>query len=163
MLIMINSGYLHPLYAQSLNEFGEPFELPASKGWILSRPIPGTILFDGMGCYPIFACPDWSGLEKDLNWVGNQLVSLSLVTDPFGAYNHLELQRYFKDLARPYKEHFVVDLQQRPNEFVAPHHQRNVRKALEMVKVEICNEPIQSWTIGTLCTIILIERHHITG
>lgn len=161
--IMNNSGYLHPFYAQSLTEFGEPLELPASKGWILKRPISETDQFDGMGCYPIFACQDWSKLGQDLDWIGNQLVSLSLVTDPFGEYNQQELQRYFKDIARPYKEHFVIDLQKRPEDFIAAHHQRNAHKALKMIKVKICLEPIKLLDEWVSLYKNLIERHHIKG
>lgn len=160
---MSNSGYLHPLYAQSLIEFGEPIELPASKGWILKRPIPETPHFDGMGCYPIFACQNWQSLGKDLSCVGNQLVSLSLVTDPFGGYNQQELSQYFKDIARPYKEHFVVDLRRRPEEFVAVHHQRNSHKALRTVTVEICTEPVQFLDEWVSLYGNLIERHGING
>jgi len=160
---MKNSGYSHPLYSQSLGKFGEPLELPASQSWILKRPIPGTSQFDGMGCYPIFACEDWSGLEKDLAWVGDQLVCLSLVTDPFGGYNRQDLTKWFKDIARPYKEHFVVDLQQRPEEFVAAHHQRNTRKALKVVTVEICTEPLQYLNEWVYMYNNLIERHDIIG
>ena len=160
---MSSTGYLHPLYALSLNEFGEPVELPKSKGWILKRLIPGTSLFDGMGCYPIFMCEDWSHMEKDLDWLGTELVSLSLVTDPFGRYTEQELLRYFKDVARPFKEHFVIDLQQRPEEFVAGHHQRNAKKALEIVNVEICAEPLQFLDEWDSLYKNLSERHAIKG
>jgi hypothetical protein len=157
------SGYLHPLYSQSLSELGEPLELPASKGWILRRPISGTSQFDGIGCYPIFTCQDWSGLEKDLDQASRQLICLSLVTDPFGDYVHQDLQRYFKNIARPYKEHFVVNLQRQPEEFVAGHHQRNARKALRTVKVELCLEPIKYLNEWVSLYGNLIERHHIQG
>ena len=160
---MTSTGYLHPLYALSLNKVGEPIELPTSKGWILKRPIPETAAFDGMGCYPIFMCENWSALEKDLDWVGTQLVSLSLVTDPFGKYEPQELSRYFKDVARPYKEHFIIDLQRRPQEFVASHHQRNAKKALEIVKVEIFEEPIHLLDEWDSLYKNLIERHAIKG
>ena len=163
ILNMNKSGYLHPLYSQSFSEFGESIELPASKGWILKRPVSGTSEFDGMGCYPIFACQDWSFLEKDLDGVGDQLICLSLVTDPFGGYDQQDLIRSFKDIARPYKEHFVVDLQQRPEEFVAAHHQRNAHRALKMVDVEVCTEPIKYLDQWVSLYSNLIERHNITG
>ena len=160
---MSNSGYLHPLYAQSLIEFGEPVELPASKGWILKRPIPGTTLFDGMGCYPIFMCESWSNLEKDLDFIGSQLVSIAVVTDPFGQYTQQELLHYFKDVAKPYKEHFVVDLQQQPEEFVSRHHQRNSQKALETVRIETHKEPVQLLDEWDTLYESLIKRHNIKG
>lgn len=160
---MERTGYLHPLYVQSLNEFGEPLKLPASAGWVLKRSIPGTSQFDGMGCYPIFSCDNWSGLGKDFDMISSQLVSISLVTDPFGKYTQEELLRYFKDIARPFKEHYVIDLRQNPKEFVTAHHQRNVRKAIKSVEVEICTEPAQF--LDEWCSLydILIERHNITG
>ena len=116
-----------------------------------------------MGCYPIFACENWSHLESDLNTLENQLVSLSLVTDPFGSYTQQELLHYFKDIARPYKEHFIVELAQQPQIFVSHHHQRNAQKALQKVKVEICEEPIQY--LDEWCSLYdnLIERHNIKG
>jgi hypothetical protein len=160
---MNNFGYLHPLYAQSFIEFGEPIKLLASKGWVLKRPIFETSQFDGMGCYPIFACQDWSFLEQDLAAIGDQIVSLSLVTDPFGRYNREDLIKCFKDVVRPYKEHFIVDLHQHPEEFVASHHQRNVQKALRMVSVEVCAEPIKYLDDWVSLYSNLITRHNITG
>jgi len=160
---MNTTGYLHPLYARSLSEFGEPLELPACKGWILKRSIAETSEFDGMGCYPIFACQDWSMLNKDLDAVGDRLVSLSLVTDPFGRYDQKDLARCFGSLARYYKEHFVVDLQKRPEDFVAAHHQRNVRKALQRVAVDVCAEPIKFLSEWVSLYDNLIKRHGITG
>jgi hypothetical protein len=76
-------GYTDPRYALSLQEFGEPLELPRCGGWILVRSIPGTPYKDAMSCYPLFACRDWTKLHEDLEQVGEDLVSLTLVNDPF--------------------------------------------------------------------------------
>jgi hypothetical protein len=160
---MENSGYLHSLYAESLLEFGEPVYLPASGGWILKRRIPQTSLYDGMGCYPIFACKNWSNLRADLEWVGSQLVSLLLVTDPFGEYTQQELSQCFQDVARPYKEHFVIDLKQCPEQFVAAHHQRNAKQALKTIRVEVCMEPIRLLDEWVALYESLIAHHNIRG
>ena len=104
------AGYTHALYAQSLAEFGTPLELPSCGGWILKRRIPGYPNYDGMGCYPLFACQDWALLEADLENIGNQLVSLAIVSDPFGRYSPAHLQQCFQDVVTPFKEHFVVEL-----------------------------------------------------
>lgn len=160
---MNSTGYLHYLYPYSLSEFGEPVELVASKGWILKRHISGSSEYDGMGCYPIFVCRDWSSLYLDLNDLGNQLVAISLITDPFGDYTQPELLQWFKDLVKPYKEHFIVDLQQQPEDFVAAHHQRNARKALKMVRVEIDTEPIHLLNEWISLYEHLIDRHQIRG
>jgi len=37
-------GYLHPLYAQSFTNIGEPLFLPRCKGWLIKRQIPGTCM-----------------------------------------------------------------------------------------------------------------------
>jgi hypothetical protein len=160
---MNDFGYLHPLYAHSLIEFGQPIKLPSSLGWILKRSIPQTPGFDGIGCYPIFACENWAHLGRDLDWMADQLISLSLVTDPFGAYSQKDLLKCFQDIAIPYKEHFVVDLQQSPQEFVNSHHQRNAQKALKTINVEVCIEPIQFLDDWVLLYDNLIQRHDIRG
>lgn len=156
-------GYLHPNYAQSLAEFGTPRELPRSKGWILERPIPGFSYHDAMGCYPLFACQDWSQLHADLEEMGNDLVSLSLVTDPFGDYDTTYLHLCFEDLVIPFKDHFIVDLSQPIEAFVCQHHRRYARKALRQLTVERCEDPsdfLDDW-VNLYAT--LIERHNIRG
>jgi hypothetical protein len=157
------TGYAHPAYAASLAEFGEPRFLPRSEGWILERPIPGTPLRDAMGCYPLFACRDWHRLSEDLEAIDGSLVSLALVTDPFGVYEPEALARMFPDACRPFKEHFVVDLSLDPASFVDAHHRRNARKGLREVDVEPCeaSEPVLGdWT---RLYHTLIERHAIQG
>lgn len=96
-------GYLHRRYAESFIGFGTPRELPRCGGWILERKIPGFSYHDGMGCYPIFACMDWSQLHIDLGHIGDDLVSLALVTDPFGEYDEALLNRSFGERVFPFK------------------------------------------------------------
>jgi Acetyltransferase (GNAT) domain len=156
------TGYLHPSYAESLSEFGKPRFLPKSGGWILERPIPGFPYEDAMGCYPLFACQGWSRLSEDLKEVVTDLVSLALVTDPFGNYDARLLQQCF-DKVIPYKEHFVTDLFRPFQESVSAHHQRYARKALRDVRVERCEDPtrfIDDW-VGLYLN--LTSRHCIRG
>lgn len=157
------TGYMHPEYAASLREFGIPRELPRCKGWILERRIQGFSDHDAMGCYPLFACQDWSQLKADLEDLGQELVSLSVVTDPFGNYDPAYLHRCFGDVVIPFKEHFVVDLKSSIDAFVCEHHKRNTRKGLRHLYLERCKEPkgfIRIW--GGLYD-ELIEKHSITG
>ena len=161
--MIINSGYLHADYARSLSYVGTPIELTRSKGWILKREIPGSAYFDGVGCYPLFACGDWNGLETDLDSIGGSLVSLAVVTDPFGHYNQSTLLNDFKDIARPYKEHYIIDLHQRPDKFVSGHHLRNARNAAKTLTVEVCANPLAHLDDWTRLYDTLIERHGITG
>ena len=102
-----------------------------------------------MGCYPLFSCLNWSILEQDLEDIRNELVSLSVVTDPLGSYDRTLLLRCFKDLVVPFKEHFIVDLNHDIETFVSDHHRRYARKALRRLTVERCEDPIcflSEWT-----------------
>jgi len=157
------NGYLHSLYANSLMEFGTPRELVCSGGWILERRIWGFPYRDAMGGYPLFVCRDWSKLHIDLEEIGQELVSLSLVTDPFGDYDVTYLHQCFKDEVSPFKEHFVIDLSRSRDTSVCDHHRRNVRKALKSVCVERCEEPAEHLDEWVSLYANLIERHHIRG
>jgi hypothetical protein len=157
------SGYTDTAYAASFAEFGRPRLLPCSGGWVLERSIPQTPYRDAMGCYPLFACQDWSQLHVDLDNIGKSLVCLSLVTDPFGEYDLDVLRECFPDLMISFKEHFVVDLKRAPETFVRSHHQRNVRKALREIRVEECDDPLDSLEEWAGLYAMLVERHDITG
>jgi hypothetical protein len=157
------TGYLHGLYGQSLSEFGKPRYLPESGGWILERSIPGSEARDAMGCYPLFACRHWSQLKVDLENIGDSLVCVSLVTDPFGEFAPADLKTCFPDVAIPFKEHFVVDLSRSLDTLVNSHHRRNARKALREMRVEECETPIDLLDDWTTLYGTLIDRHNITG
>lgn len=156
------SGYLHRRYAESFAEFGTPCFLPESEGWILKRKIPGFPHYDAMGNYPLFACKDWSALSLDLNGLKDELVSLSLVADPFGSYSISDLHRCF-DVVVPFKEHYVVDLHRPLNESVSSHHRYYGRKALRDLFIERCDQP--SLFLDEWCDLYntLIARHHLEG
>ncbi len=153
-------GYIHPAYAESLADFGTSRQLPRCGGWILVRQIPGTPHIDGMGCYPRFFCQDWSQLEADLEEIGDELVTLALVTDPFGAYQPAYLRQCF-DVVLPFKEHFIVDLRRPLNEIVSKNNRKKVRKAFKKVQVEKCEDPSQFLDEWTALYATLIERHNI--
>ncbi len=158
------TGYLHPAYAESFAEFGTPRELRRSGGWILDRQIPGFSFRDAMGCYPLFACQDWSQIDSDLKDVGNDgLVSLSIVTDPFGDYHEAHLQRCFNHVVKPFKEHFIVDLSLPISTFVTSHHRRYARKAIQEQYIEMCETPSRFLNEWTDLYAHLIDRHNIKG
>lgn len=159
---LLRTGYLHAGYAHALAEFGTPLYLSTAQGWLLQRPIPATQDWDVAGCYPFFACHDWQQLHHDIAALPPELVSLTLVTDPLGQFAEADLRTAFPDLLRPYKEHFVVDLQQFSRATLNAHHRRNVRQALSQVAVEVCHDVLglEEWV--TLYD-HLVQRHHITG
>jgi Acetyltransferase (GNAT) domain len=157
------TGYLHSGYAESLGEFGVPLELPRCKGWILERQISGFSYQDAMGCYPLFSCQDWSQLQADLENLGDRLVSLSLVTDPFGEYDEAYLQKCFKDTVIPFKQHFTVDLSKPIDTIVSKSHRSTVRRAMQKVEVEWCPDPTLFLAEWIELFEVLRERHNITG
>lgn len=135
------TGYAHPLYAESMAEFGHPMRLPLSDGHILRRRIPGCELEDAIGCYPLFACSSWEGLLNDVEALEGELVSISLVADPFGSHDVSYLRRCFPDVVLPFKEHVVIDLEASPFDKVSAHHRRDARASLRKVRVELSRQP----------------------
>jgi hypothetical protein len=157
------TGYLHPQFARSCQEFGRPRELPRCRGWILERSIPTFSDTDAMGCYPLFACKDWSQLHLDIDDLQNQLVSLTLVTDPFGDYDEPYLHRCFPDLVLPFKEHFVIDLEKSPAQGVLRRHRKEARRALQQVSVHVHPDPPAFLDTWMNLHSHLIAKHNIKG
>ncbi|UCD51578.1 MAG: GNAT family N-acetyltransferase [Phycisphaerales bacterium] len=156
------AGYAHPDYAHALQEIGRPRRLARCKGWILEREIPGTSYRDAMGCYPVFVCQEWSALREDLDALGAGLVSLAMVPDPFGDYELSDLENCF-DMARPFKDHVVVDLDRPWGEVVSKHHRKIARRALRQLEVQRCASPQEyqdDWIRLHGC---LVSRHAIRG
>jgi hypothetical protein len=153
---------MDPGYALSLSEFGNPRELPRCEGWVLERRIPGFGDRDAMGCYPLFACRDWSYLHVDMKSLESELVSLALVTDPFAECTREYLSRCF-DHVVPFKEHFIIDLKQEIDSHVSQHHRRYIRKGLQQVSVECCRNPIDFIDDWSGLYEELILRHRIRG
>ncbi|HLL72128.1 MAG TPA: GNAT family N-acetyltransferase [Pyrinomonadaceae bacterium] len=160
------TGYLHPAYAASLFEFGTPRALPACEGWVLERDIAGTATTgarDAMGCYPLFACRDWSKLRDDLETIEGELVSLALVTDPFGDYDAERLGECFPDKAIPFKEHFVVALDPAKGADISKHHRYYTARAQKQVEVERCADPSAFHGEWVALYANLAARHGLTG
>jgi hypothetical protein len=156
-------GYNHSGYAKSLQEFGDPRLLPHSGGWILERQVPGFPARDAMGCYPIFTCQNWRELHIDLEDIRCELVSLALVTDPFGNYDENYLQQCFKDVMIPFKRHYITDLSYPVEKIVSKHHRYYARQALKSVKIEYYCETEQFLDEWCDLYAFLIERQGLKG
>ncbi|MDY6953920.1 MAG: hypothetical protein SWE60_20635 [Thermodesulfobacteriota bacterium] len=157
------TGYKHFKYTESLAEFGAPRELQRSGAWILERRIPGARDKDAMGCYPLFLCEDWTRLHGDLEDVGSELVSLALVTDPFGNYDIDYLQQCFRDVVLPFKEHFIVDLHLPIEKAVSKHHRYYARKAFEKIHVEKLRDAVLFIDEWESLYATLIARYNLAG
>ena len=159
----ITTGYLHPQYAASFAEFGCHRALPRCGGWILERPTPCVGFRDAMGCYPLFACRDWSQLAADVEDMADSLVCLSVVTDPFGEYDEAQLRECFRDKVVPFKEHFCIDLERPTEDYVQRHHWRYAHKALVRLHVERYENAPESLDDWVSLYGYLIQRHGISG
>jgi hypothetical protein len=157
------NGYSHSGYAASLAEFGTPRLLPRSAGWLLERQILFTLYRDAMGCYPLFACQDWSQLRLDLDELQGELVSVAIVADPFGEHDPAYLRECFPDLVVPFKQHMLTDLTRSPESYVSAHHRRNARKALERLNVERCVDATLFADEWNSLYDNLVKRHGIHG
>jgi hypothetical protein len=161
-MICDHLGYAHPNYALSFREFGEPHELPHCGGWILERGIAGTPYKDGIGCYPLFACRDWTKLHRDLEEISSDVISVALVTDPFSGVAPTYLEQCF-DIVKPFKTHYISDLRNTPESFIHKDHLYKSRKALKVLDVEICSQPISYLNEWIKLYDELIRRHKIKG
>jgi len=95
--------------------------------------------------------------------LSKDLVSVSLVTDPFGEFDTDHLRKCFPDVMKPFKQHFIIDLERPLDSFVHPHHLRKARKALRQVEVEHCPRPLELLDHWVNLYQTLIDRHRITG
>jgi hypothetical protein len=155
------SPYAHPRYAGSLSEFGLPLELPRCGGWLLRRQIPGAEATDATGFYPLFACRDWSRLGEEVERLEG-LVSLVLVTDPFGDFDVEDLRHHFDDV-RFFKSHFVIDLATSVERIASRHHRYYSRRALRELEIERLSRPHDLLDEWTALYGVLVERKGLRG
>jgi Acetyltransferase (GNAT) domain len=156
------AGYRHAHYAEAFSEFGRPVFLPQCRGWVLQRRVPGSHREDATSCYPIFACDRWEALFDDVHTLSSDLVSLTIVTDPFAPIGFDRMRRGF-DHVMPFKEHFVVDLKQRASQPIPRHHRRYAEKALRALDVEFCGNPIEFLDDWVALFDLLVQKHRLHG
>ncbi|MCP4573528.1 MAG: GNAT family N-acetyltransferase [bacterium] len=139
--------------------------MPRSQGWVLERPIPGRPGWrDAVGCYPLFACGEQSRLGEDLAELRtNGLVSLVLTTDPMTGPAGLDLERWFGAVARPWKDHYLVDMSVPLETAASKHHLRNARRFGRHAELTVVEDP--SSLLDQWCRLYgeLVARHRITG
>ena len=156
------TGYTDPGYALSLAQFGMPRQLGECGGWVLERAIPESNLRDAMGCYPLFACVDWSRLSSDLDAIGTRFVTLSVAVDPFSPLGETDLRQCF-DVVLPFKEHFVVEVSGFDMAQVSKHHRYYARRALRQVEVHVEADPLSRLDVWESLYATLIGRHGLRG
>lgn len=117
---------------------------------------------DFTGPYPFFDCDNWSLLEGDLAALSDGVCAV-LVTNPLGNYSASQLEAAFPELSRPFKEHFVVELDKLTSSYPSQHHRRNIRRAAKVVDVELCTELRSGADEWVLLYENLKRRHRIRG
>ncbi len=156
------TGYLHPWYAQTLSAIGRSRALDASGSWFLERAIPGEELRDGVGCYPLFCCRNWSALADDISGLAGELVSFTIVTDPFGDFTRDDLGRAF-DVIRPYKRHYVTNLGAASDIPRTRRHRRNTTAARRSIAVHRVADPEALGAEWVQLYASLVTRHRLRG
>ena len=157
------SGYGHPAYALAAAGKGVALQLPRSRGSVIVRDIGMSGRRDAIGPYPIFSCDDWAGLHKDLSDLSSDLVTVGMVTDPFGAWSNEVLQRCFPDVLVRFKEHFVVQLSADPLSHVHAHHRRNIALGRRNVEVAVVDDVPAFTEEWQALYGHLVQRHRIRG
>jgi hypothetical protein len=155
-------SYLHPFYAASFSKYGQPKYLEKSQGWLIERKIKGTAYRDAMGCYPLFLCNNWGNLLDDIQTLQDELISVSLVTSPFGNFDPKELKKYF-DIFFPFKDHYVLDLTKPINSSISRRHREYSRSSLRNLTINIQTSPnidLDEWVALYDC---LIKKYNIHG
>ncbi len=156
-------GYASAGYARSMRYAGTPLALPHCGGWVLERPIAGTTFRDATGCYPVFACGDWTRIGDDVKALARRgLVSLTLVADAFADLDPAQLQQHF-DVVRVFKQHFVADLARAPEQIASAHHRYEARKALRRLELDASWRPLELLDEWTTLYAHLVARHRISG
>lgn len=154
-------GYADPRYAETLREFGDPVRLANCEGHILKRRVPGSDLFDAMGVYPLFQCRHWDQIGADLESLRTfGLVSLVLVSDPMMLESERAAFDHF-DVVRPFKRHFVTELDGFSEQSMSSHHRRYTRKAARTLSVDLVVDPLKYLDEWCRFYEVLCRRHGI--
>jgi len=111
----------------------------------------------------LFSCGNWSRLHSDIDELGGDLVSLSMVPNPFGDYDETYLHECFDDLVIPFKQHFVADMHRPIGDIVSRHHQKYAEKALRKIRTEVCTDPEDFLDEWVDLHKNLVQRHNIQG
>ncbi len=154
---------MHPYASKAYAECFEmeSLSLSHSEGRVLKRPIPGTPYFDAMGCYPLAALNLSPTILEDFKALASEnLVSLTLVTDPFSPFTESSLRQYF-DHVVPFKPHFILDLTQTERKY-SKHHRYEIRRAQQCctTKIIVLKDYLEEWY--SLYE-YLINEHQVKG
>ncbi len=156
-------AYGHVEYARSLSDVGKPLHLAGCGGYLLLRDIAATEEVDATGPYPLFMCERWDRLSDDLATLDQNIVSVTLVADPLGSHDSDDLTGAFPDCVRPFKRHFIVELDADWLGCASPHHRRHARRALQALRIDVLEDPAPALSDWVSLYDHLVDRHAVTG
>ena len=154
---------MHPMYAESFWSSAHRDDCPDAGDGFWNDRFRGHPTGTQWDVIPYFPARIGGELYADLEQIGEGLVSLALVTDPFGEYDVAYLQRCFRDVVIPFKEHYVADLSLPLQDIAGRRHRKNGRRALKEIEVDAWAKPIEflkTWVTLYRC---LIEKHDVSG
>lgn len=160
------TGYGSAQYAASLIHLGEALPLPASGAYLVRRPIGDGPHWDASAPYPLLSPARPERLADDLralDCAAEGPVSVTAVIDPLAGATQEQLRAAFPHHLRPFKRHYLVELDRPLEEFVSSHHLRYLRRGLanvEVTEVPCSGDSLERW-IELYAR--LVERHGITG
>lgn len=155
-------GYSSHKYCNSLAKFGTPLITPLSELCFLKRKIDSTN-FDYIGQYPFVCSRSWKDVSHDINQLRETGgASVVFVTDPF---SEKYVSQYLSTMtvARPFKRHFIVDLQKDWKQRLNGKKRYTIRQSLEVQTVKVLEgkrgQGPDFWQLYQE----LILRHNIQG
>ena len=128
-------GYMHRAYVDFFRDW-RAGSTAAQRRMAFTRTVPGTMPVTHR-LLPIFGAGSGT-LGEDIGSLGEDLVAVSLVTDPFGDFEPAMLRTAFPDRCFPFKEHLVADLSVSRITAISSQHRREARRALRHFGVELC-------------------------
>lgn len=130
-------GYKNKGYASSFTEQGEAVYLNNCDGWLIKRPIANTSYFDLIGPYPLFFCKDLLSINKDiLDLYHKKIVSLVFVNDQVEPLSLKKTKEQFT-LFKPFKVHYVANLDKPWELFVRRNMRRYANKAFKNFHISL--------------------------
>jgi hypothetical protein len=115
-----------------------------------------------MSPYPFLSCLDWALLCRDIVDLPRDLVSLTVVTDPFGALDPAALRGCF-DGVRSFKGHHVADLSVPAETRISRHHRKRAMRSLRLHEVERLERPAEHLDEWDALYGALVRRHRLSG
>lgn len=141
------TGYRSREYAEAFRAHGTPIELERAGLWVLERQIAQTTATDVMGLYPMMVCNEFTDLAVDLSELKMRAVSFVAVTDPFEATPFEDMGRIF-DSCEPFKDHYLTDLSQPIESFVASKRLNQAARAEESFEISVEDAAVSDETIA---------------